>query len=261
VSRGGDVIIEFFGPPGSGKTTLSLTLADRLRAHGFPASLRLSARPGEVAFTTEHRDNEEPSASFTTAARRLIVPAYELIARSGGWSKASPDGRVARMLSQALPQGQILRSLRMRQYLLRLSNVWSQASSSPDIWIFDQAYIQAIASIAMLQPSMTDESIVALLQTAPQADIVFHVEAPINDLEIRLGRRHRNIGGLGRLSEETTVGLREHAALANRIEKLLRQRDRQVLALSSVEETFEENIGIAERATLSVFSGHTRQIM
>lgn len=255
------MIIEFFGPPGSGKTTLSLTLADRLRARGLPASLRLSARPGEAVLTTDRRDNEEPSASFKTAARRLIVPAYELIARTGGWSKASRDGRVARMLSQALPQGQILRSLRMRQHLLRLSNVWSQASSSPDIWIFDQAYIQAIASIAMLQPSMTDESIVALLQTAPQADIVFHVGAPINDLEIRLGRRHRNIGGLGRLSEETNVGLREHAALANRIEKLLQRLDRQVLALNSVDAKFEENIGIAERASLSAFSGHTRQIM
>ena len=154
-----------------------------------------------------------------------------------------------------------MRSLRMRQYLLRLSNVWSQASRSPDIWIFDQAYIQAVSSISLVQPSMTDESIVALLQTAPQADIVFHVEAPINDLEIRLGRRHRNIGGLGRLSEETNVGLREHAALANRIEKLLQRLDRQVVALSSVDETFEENIGIAERATLNAFTGHTRQIM
>src|SRR5664279_2648002 len=57
VSRGGDVIIEFFGPPGSGKTTLSLTLADRLREHGFPASLRLSARPGEEVFTTGRRND------------------------------------------------------------------------------------------------------------------------------------------------------------------------------------------------------------
>ena len=154
-----------------------------------------------------------------------------------------------------------MRSLRMRQYLLRLSNVWSQASRSPDIWIFDQAYIQAVSSISLVQPSMTDESIVALLQTAPQADIVFRVDAPINDIEMRLGRRRRNIGGFGRLFEETTVGIREHAALAQRIEKLLQRLDRQVVALSSVDETFEENIGIAERATLNAFTGHTRQIM
>jgi hypothetical protein len=256
------VIVEFFGPPGSGKTTLSLMLANRLRADGFPASLRLSARPGEEVLPTGPQDDEESSASFRTAARRLIFPAYELIARTGRWSKTSPNGRVASMLSQALPQGQILRSLRMRQYLLRLSNIWSQACRSPDIWIFDQAYIQAVASIALVQPSMTDESIVALLQTAPQADIVFRVEAPINDLEIRLRRRHRHIGGLGRMFEETSVGVREHVALAKRIEKLLQRLDRQVLALNTVDdETFEENIGIAERATLSAFSGPKRQIM
>jgi len=42
----------------------------------------------------------------------------------------------------------------------------------------------------------------------------------------------------------------------------LRRLDRQVLALNSVDdETFEENIGIAERATLNAFAGPTRQIM
>jgi hypothetical protein len=257
-----DVIIEFFGPPGSGKTTFSLTLADRLRVHGYPASLRLSARPGEEVLTHGAQGEEEPSGSFRTAARRLIFPAYELIAKAGGWSKTTPNGRVASMLSQALPHGQILRSLRMRQYLLRLSNVWSQASRSQDIWIFDQAYIQAVASIAMVQPNMTDESIVALLQAAPQADIVFRIEAPLEDLEIRIGRRHRNIGGLGRMLEETSVGVREHAVLAQRIEGLLRRLDRQVVAFASVDdETFQENISIAERVTLNAFTGPKRQIM
>jgi hypothetical protein len=257
------VIIEFFGPPGSGKTTFSLTLADRLRAQGYPASLRLSARPGEEVLATGPHGEEEPSGSFRTAARRLIFPAYELIAKAGGWSThASPNGRVASMLSKALPQGQILRSLRMRQYLYRLSNVWAQAGRSQDIWIFDQAYIQAVASIALVQPGMKDESVVALLQAAPQADIAFRVEAPLNELEARIGRRHRSIGGFGRLLEETSVGVQEHAALAHRIEGLLRRLDRQVLALNSVDdETFEENIGIAERATLNAFAGPTRQIM
>ncbi len=254
------MIIEFFGPPGSGKTTFSLTLADRLRAGGYSASLRLSARPREEVLTIVPNGDEEPT--FRTAARRLIFPAYELIAKAGGWSKTPSNGRVASMLSQALPQGQILRSLRMRQHLMRLSNVWSQACTSQDIWIFDHAYIQAVASIALVQPSMTDESIVALLQAAPQADIAFRVEAPISDLEVRLGRRHRHMGGLGRMFEETSVGVQEHAALAKRIEGLLRRLDRQVLALRSVEdETFEENIGIAERATLNAFTGCKRQIM
>jgi hypothetical protein len=257
------VIVEFFGPPGSGKTTFSLTLADRLRASGYPASLRLSARPGEEVLAIGPHGEEEPSASYNTTARRLVFPAYELIAKAkaGGWSKASPNGRVANMLSQALPQGQILRSLRMRQYLLRLSNVWSQACGSQDIWIFDQAYIQAVASIALVQPSMTDESIVALLQAAPQADIAIRLEAPLGDLELRLGRRHRNLGRFGRLFEETSVGVREHTALAKRIDGLLQRLDRRALALSSVEdETFEVNIGIAERVTLNAFTGKTNNV-
>jgi RecA/RadA recombinase len=256
------VIIEFFGPPGSGKTTFSLTLADRLRAGGYSASLRLGARPGEEVLATGAHAEDEPSTSFKTAARRLIFPAYELISKAGGWStNASPNGRVASMLSKALPQGQILRSLRMRQYLYRLSNVWAQAGRSQDIWLFDQAYIQAVASIALVQPGMTDESILALLQAAPHADIAFRLEAPLGDLEARLGRRHRHIGGLGRMLEETSVGVLEHAALAKRIEGLLLRLDRQVLTLSSVDDTFEDNIGIAERAALNAFSGPKRQTM
>jgi hypothetical protein len=62
--------------------------------------------------------------------------------------------------------------------------------------------------------------------------------------------------------EETSAGVREHAVLARRIEGLLRRLDREVVALASVDnETFEENIGIAERVTLNAFTGPKRQIM
>jgi RecA/RadA recombinase len=49
------VIIEFFGPPGAGKTTFSHSLAARLRDAGYTVEVHLSARPGEEDSTSLRR--------------------------------------------------------------------------------------------------------------------------------------------------------------------------------------------------------------
>jgi DNA polymerase III delta prime subunit len=247
------LIVEFFGPPGSGKTTFALALSDRLRKGGHPVTLRLSARPGEKSPGAARPGEDDTSAPLSAAARRLMGPAYELLVSAAQRPGPPSGGRVASVLTHALPRGQIFRSLRMRQYLVRLSNAWSQAARNRNVWIFDQAYIQAVASIVMVQPPMTDEAIAALLEVAPHCDLAIRVEAPPDDIETRLGRRRRQIGGVGRLFEETLGDVSDQAALAERIEGLLRRRRRQVLSLRSGDaEAMGEHVEMAEAAIVAM---------
>lgn len=225
------MIVEFFGPPGAGKTTLALRLADRLRAKGLKVTLRLSSRPGENA-AAELGSNGGAPGPLSAATRRLALPAYELLANAG--TRAQSDGGTAGLLTAALPRKQLLRWLRMRQYLMRLSNVWAKAESSREIWLFDQAYVQAAAVIALAQPNMTDERLRALLDATPQADLTVHTTAPAHEIERRLARRWKSIGAVGRLFEENLGDAHEQCALAKRIAQLLRPR-RGVLSLDSAD--------------------------
>ena len=43
------MIVEIFGPPAAGKTTLAHALAGQLRERGFAVDLALSYRPSELA--------------------------------------------------------------------------------------------------------------------------------------------------------------------------------------------------------------------
>lgn len=242
------MIVEFFGPPGSGKTAFALRLADRLRDRGHSVSLRLSARPGEKSPRTAQPEKDEPSTPPGGAARRLAVPAYELIVNVAQRPAAPEDPGGASALAQALPRGQIFRSLRMRQYLVRLSNAWAQAGRNRAVWIFDQAYIQAVASIVMVQPPMTDDAIAALLEVAPQCDLAIRVEARETDMESQSGRRRRPF-------EEEGGDALQQAALAERIYGLLRRRDRAVLSLRhSGAESPDDPLDLAERAIVAMLN-------
>jgi thymidylate kinase len=225
------MIVECFGPPGAGKTTLALSLTERLQANGLNALSRLSARPGEELHGGNGR-NRSPSL-FAAAARRLLVPATELATAV----IRSPADRAVQNTTSALTSawadGEFFRGLRMKQYLIRLANAWTAAAKSENIWVFDQAYVQAIANIMQVRPRFSDADATTMLETIPKSDLVIRIETPIDEIQTRLTRRQRKIGRIGDFFEEYSGTVVEQAATAKRLDALLSRSGRCMLTVTS----------------------------
>src|SRR4051794_30141648 len=120
------LIVELFGPPGSGKTTFSIALAARLRARGLEVGVHLSSRPGEG----------EIGGSPAGKVSRIARPLWELIA--AGVSGPSCQDAGAASLAPLLARVGRFREIRLRQYLFRLASAWGKARASAGVVVFDQ---------------------------------------------------------------------------------------------------------------------------
>jgi thymidylate kinase len=210
------MIIECFGPPGAGKTTFALALTARLRSAGLKVFTLLSAQPSEPTFLAADNSDAKPGS---------LPPTTEFmnIARSTARSRSV----------EAEPQFlQTIRAFRMRRYLKGLSQAWTKAEKSNDIWIFDQAYVQFILSILRVQPRISDEDIIALLGAVPRSDLVISIETPAAKLEERLRQRHRwSVTGM--FFRERSMNIFVQVEIAKRFAGLLNRSDRCVISVRS----------------------------
>jgi len=189
----------------------------------------------------------KPSA-IGAAARRLMRPAYELIVNAAHSSNGAPRNQNANILARSLPPGQILDSLRMRQYLSRLSAAWSEAACNKCISIFDQAFVQTISGIVVMRPSMADADIGIMLAAVPRSDLAIRIDTPLNDIEARLDWRHHRMGGIGRIFEYKQFSAIEQEGAAERLDALLQQSERPVICVrAGDDDEFEANLYKAER--------------
>ncbi len=185
------MIIELFGPPGSGKSTFSHRMAADLDAAGHPVKLVLSQRPAEGGGLLGRR---------AAPLRRLLRPARQLL-------RAALTGRIgfgivlAFRLLTLFPQRSWFRSLRIGQYLVRLDHSWRRAQRSPRVTIFDQAYIQTVYSLADRAGVVDPDVIARALALLPGPDLVVAVEASPEVLKKRLEIRLACQGPLERLFE------------------------------------------------------------
>jgi thymidylate kinase len=87
----------------------------------------------------------------------------------------------------------------MNQYLCRLAHNWSFASARSEITIFDQAFVQAVYSLAESNgcPLQLDNA----LSLIPIPDILIGLSISKEELSRRLGERRQRQGRLERLLE------------------------------------------------------------
>ena len=187
------MIIECFGPTGAGKTTFALALEARLRSTRLNVFTMLSAQPKEQTFMAAANNN-------TIAG--LMRPINELM------NIARLTSRPRSITSQQkLLLRQSFRASIMRRYFKRLSQAWANAAKSNDIWIFDQAYVQAVSSILRVQPHISDDDIIALLALVPRSDLVVCIDTPVEDIKARLKQRRRVYDVTGMVVQEPNIDI------------------------------------------------------
>jgi len=223
------MIVEIFGPQGVGKTTFARALAAELQDQHQNVDLVLSYRPAERSAT-----NKYPVSTPTAAvAIRLARPVVELLTMTFHPFASRNNLSTAASLLKALPPKNFLSSVRLRQYILRLSHSWQMASSSSHITLFDQAFVQAVCSLVLAHPSADETLIARALDIIPKPDLLIQLDASPEILAARLHNRQRFQSPVERMFEVDPETNSAERPLFEHIVDLLQRRGQQVTRINS----------------------------
>jgi broad-specificity NMP kinase len=236
------MIIELFGAPGAGKTTFATAFASRLRQSGHAVELVMSYRPVEITASPQTPAQRGFLPSSPDGLRRMSRAAIEIISpaiRARGGSEAT---ELTEALLRLLPPRNILWSIRLRQYMLRLCGVRNRATAANHIMLFDQGFIQAVCSFVLL--SRTGDLALAqdALDLIPKPDRSILLSAPPEILRARLEQRNRHQGRFERWLELTIDENMRSIAIASELCRLLR---RQRGCVTDVDSSDQHSIAMA----------------
>ena len=193
------MIVEFFGPPAAGKTTLAHALAPALQRNGCDVQLIVSSRPAERAPT-----QVESKYAFARCRTALAAP----LSRGAKFVSAVPtllpgarSDDIGANLLDLLPPRNLLWSVRYRRYLSFLWRSWNMASASKGIVIFDQGFLSALSSLVLLTRSADPTRVARGLELIPRPNLLVRLDAPRETLEARLRERLSRQGAAERLFE------------------------------------------------------------
>jgi thymidylate kinase len=230
------MIVELFGPPGSGKTTFARALNARLREHGHDAELILSYRPGEGSPGLDARPSDPMMPHWTAAAMlRMGRPVVEMLSLACRPRAVSHDVATALKLVRLLPPSNVIWSIRLAQYLARLSHSWCRASAADHIVLFDQAFVQAVSSLVLLGRGGDEPLLAQALDCVPKPDFLIRLDAPEDVLETRLRDRGLHQGAIERLFESDIERNLRSARIIDRLDEVLRRRGRKVIRVNSLD--------------------------
>jgi thymidylate kinase len=214
------VIIEFFGPPCVGKTTLANAVISQLRDRGQ-----------DVRLISSYRPNEKNSGSFdplpgkgVQAMRRLLRPVAEMTNLLRTRSIEDDDARMTAALLRLMPPKQMAWKLRMYQYAARLATNWRMACQESQITLFDQGFIQVVYSLAVLTHRASLKDLDEALRLVPMPDLAVRLHISDDLLADRLAERRRRQGRLERLLEISPATNIASIPIFNSLDDIVRDR-------------------------------------
>jgi hypothetical protein len=247
------MMIELFGTPASGKTTFARALTVRLRELGCTVEQKLSVRPIERDPVADPgkgdgrgfrniliRRASRPFSEILTIARHPFVNARDVI--------------TAVTLLRLLPPSNIVSSIKISQYTSRLSHSWYQLACPTKIALFDQAFVQAICSLAMLA-GIDDACVIAkALDYAPKSDVLIRLDAPLALVESRLNERRRRQSAVELMFEPDLKTSLSSISIIECLHAVLLTRGRLVLRASSLnEESLNKSVNWIAETVAAMF--------
>lgn len=222
----GAIIIELFGPPASGKTTLARALHAAFNDRGWPGQLISSARPAEKG----HSEGTGRPRHGVLAAP-LLRASNVLDALPGLVPGRQADPLVSGLLA-TLPPKSLARKLRSRRYLTHLLQSWASARASGGVVIFDQGFLNALCSLALQSGGVERQSLERGLALAPIPDVLVRIDTSTELVRTRLQKRLHRLGFLERLFETDLEASLRQAEVAVTLDSLLAQLQRRSIRAS-----------------------------
>jgi thymidylate kinase len=227
------MIIELFGPPAAGKTTFAHALATALEKNGFDVQLIVSLRPAE-------RDSiqVESTRALSWCRTALVAP----LSRAAKLASAAPvmlagerRDELTASLMDLMPPRTLLWAVRYRRFLCLLSRSWKLASTSNRIVIFDQGFLTALCSMALLARSADRSVMVRALALIPRPNLLIRLDAPREELEARLRARLARQGAIERLFEfDLQTSLRQ-IETTNDVAHMLQEQGGRMMRVSCLD--------------------------
>lgn len=242
------MIIEFFGPPGSGKTTFANALADHLRSRGYAVKVALCYRP-------RNKGDGWDRFAILSIATRISSAVISVFAAFLSSLAGDTRIRTGNLLIGLIPPKNAIWRARIWQYIVRLSGCWKQAQESPDITIFDQGFVQAIGSLVVFNGAADASMIARALNFVPRADLVVRVIVPGEIVEQRLQARMKQEPAAERLFEVNVAGSMNAFAVFDEIGDVLDSAHRSTVSVRPVDkESAERDLRRVEEDILARLS-------
>jgi hypothetical protein len=196
-------------------------------------------------------------------AQRLFRPVFEMLAMSRHPLLLSQSLATTTRLVRFLPPRRkyLADAIRLGQYILRLLHTRQQASTVERIVIFDQAFVQAVCSLALFARTADEQSIARALECSPSPDLLIRLDAPPGILATRLEDRIRGQSPMERLLELDLTTELESAQIIDQLHGLLRRRGQPVISVTSLDErTLRESVDRVEKQLVAMSGAKQREL-